>query len=172
MKYTAGANLAVLVFFSVSVVFLWAGENHMNSPLALKTKAIVETAHAYIVEHQDDMPAIQKALQSDPRFIDRDRGLYVFMHCYNAAEKEAICCGQGMRPELVNKNMWHLRTPNGRLLFHELIQMIERDGEGWIEYDWLNPQYNKIQTKVSFVKGILLNDGRKAWVGGGFWKSD
>lgn len=84
--------------------------------------------------------------------------------------KKAVCCGQGSRPELVGKNMWHLRTPTGRLVFHEIARMIEKDGKGWIEYDWLNPYTKTIQTKISYVKGISLGDRGKAWVGCGFWK--
>ena len=169
MKYTAGFFLAVC-FFSVSIAVPWAGENQSLSLLAVKTQEIVEAAHAYVLEHSDDMSAVQEALQNDQRFFDHDKRLYVFMHCYDLAKKEAICCGQGIRPELVGKNMWLLRTPNGRQLFHEFTTMIERDGEGWLEYDWLNPYTNKIQTKRSYLKGIVLKDGRKAWVGCGFWK--
>lgn len=165
-----GVLLTLFVFCAVSVSFVSALENEVLSPVALKAKAIVEAAHAYIRAHSDDMTAVQRALQHDSRFIDHDKGLYIFMHCYNAEKKEAICCGQGVRPELVGKNMWHLRTPNGRLLFHEMARIMERDGKGWIEYDWLNPYTKSIQTKLSYVKGIVLKDGRKAWVGCGFWK--
>jgi signal transduction histidine kinase len=66
--------------------------------------------------------------------------------------------------------MWHLRTPNGRLLFHEIARMVEKNGGGWIEYDWLNPFSNRLQTKISYVKGVVIDDGRKAWIGCGLWK--
>lgn len=170
MRNLTTSLLALLVIYAVTVPLPWAQENEALSSAALKAKAIVEDAHAYIQAHSDNMPAVQQALENDPRFIDHDNGLYIFMHCYDPAKKEAICCGQGIRPELVGKNMWHLRTPNGRLLFHEIAQMIERDGEGWIEYDWLNPYTKKLQTKLSYLKGIVLKDGRKAWVGCGIWK--
>ncbi len=146
---------------------------HPDKPLpavAAKTREIVEAAHAFVDGHSDDMAAVQFALQTHPEFFDRDEKLYVFMHCYNIEKKEAICCGQAVRPKLVGKNMWHLRTPAGRLLFHEMAQVIEREGQGWIEYDWLNPYTNTLQTKCSYIKGITLKDGRKAWVGCGFWK--
>ena len=170
MKYISVYISALFVFCIISVPFVSAQEREVLSPVAMKAKAIVDAAHSFIRAHSDDMPAVQKALQKDPRFIDHDKKLYVFVHCYNAAKEEAICCGQGIRPELVGKNMWHLRTPNGRLLFHEIMQMIEANGKGWIEYEWLNPYTKKIQTKCSYVRGIVLKDGRKAWVGCGFWK--
>lgn len=163
--------ITVLAVFHLSATTAaTAPEQAPLTPVALKAKAIVEAAHAYVLTHSDDMAAVQHALRTRPDFYDRDRDLYVFIHCYDIRKKEAVCCGQGARPDLVGKNMWHLRTPNGRLLFHEIAQMIERDGEGWIEYDWLNPYTKRLQTKLSYVMGIILKDGRKAWVGCGFWK--
>ena len=170
MKYFACAVLTLCFFFSFASAPLAADENQQLSPLALKTVEMVNAAYAYVAEHSGDMAVVQQALQNDPRFIDHKNRLYIYVHCYNIANKEAICCAQGIRPELIGKNMWHLRTPNGRLLFSELATMIERDGEGWLEYDWLNPYTKKIQTKRSYTKGIVLKDGRKAWVGCGYWK--
>ncbi len=170
MKYISG-------FIGLLFLVCWAGislgqsqEETRLSPVALKAVEIVDAAYTYILEHSDNMTAVQQVLQEDPRFFDREKELYVFVHCYNVKEKEAICCGQGVRPELVGKNMWRLRTPNGRLLFHEMAEMVEKSGGGWIEYEWLNPYKKRIQTKRSYFKGIVLKDGRKAWVGCGFWK--
>lgn len=142
------------------------------SAVAQKAKRIVETAHAFALDHRQDMDAVQKAL-ADPNgpYRDDENGLYIFMHAYDAEKKEAVCIGQGVRPELVGKNMWYLRTPNGRHLFTEFIHMIDKDGQGWIEYDWLNPYSNKIGIKTSYVKGIDLGSGRKGWLGCGYWKS-
>ena len=140
------------------------------SPIAQKAKALVEAAHAYINEHSSDMEAVQKALQEDPRFRDDDNELYVYIYAYNFGKEEAICRGHGMKPELLGKNLWKLRTPNGRLLFQESAKMMEKNDNGWIEYDWLNPFKKKIQTKTSYIMKIVLEDGQKAWVGCGFWK--
>ena len=139
--------------------------------VAAKTKAIVEAAHTFVSAHSNDMSTVQHTFQTHPGFSNRNENLYAYMHCYNIERKEAICCAHAIRPELVGKNMWHLRTPNGRLLFHELARMIEKDNQGWIEYDWLNPYTNTLQTKCSYLKGIVLKDGRKAWIGCGFWKN-
>lgn len=140
------------------------------SPLAKKAKQIVLAAHEYVAAHSSDMEKVQKALENDPRFSDHEQQLYIFMHCYNAAEEEAICCGQGIRPDLVGKNMWHLRSPTGRLLFHEFEKSMETHGAGWFEYEWLNPYSKTIQTKHSYMKKIVLSDGRTAWIGTGYWK--
>ena len=169
MKRFAGifpAIISIMIFVTTSA----AEEEQHLSAIALKTKMIVEATYKYTEEHSENMDTVQYAIQHDPRFLDIDNELYIFIHCYDVQKREAVCCGQAVRPELIGKNMWSLRTPNGRLLFYEIAQMIERDGEGWIEYDWLNPYSNRIQTKRSYVKGIILKDGRKAWIGSGYWK--
>lgn len=163
-----------LVLVSVGVVcspaLSFSAEEAELSPVANKAKSIVEAAHAYVQEHSDDMEAMQKALMTDPRFRDDSNGLYIFMHAYDPEKGEAICCGQGVRPDLIGKNMWNLRTPNGRLLFHEFFDLIENKGKGWIEYEWLHPVRKEVQTKQSYVMKVILRDGRKAGIGCGFWK--
>ncbi|MGD9006831.1 MAG: cache domain-containing protein [Desulfobacteraceae bacterium] len=170
MKILIVTLLTLFVFCSFLAPCVSSQQREWLVPVAIKAKAIVEAAHAFMGARSDDMSAVQKALENDPRFFDHDKKLYVFVHCYNVAKEEAICCGQGIRPELVGKNMWHLRTPNGRLLLHEIAQMVEAGGQGWMEYEWLNPYTKTIQTKRSYIKGIILKDGQKAWVGCGFWK--
>jgi signal transduction histidine kinase len=138
--------------------------------LEKKTTNIVEDAYAFVMEHSRDMKTVQQAFEKEPRFIDSGDELYVFMHAYSAERKEAICIAQGKRPALIGKNMWGLRTPTGRLLFQEVIELIEKKNEFWLEYDWLNPYTNKIGIKRSLFKKVILDDGRSAWVGCGYWK--
>ena len=139
-------------------------------PLAQEAKAIVEAAHAFVSEHAHDMAIVQNALENDPRFRDDANQLYIFMHAYDIEQREAVCIGHGMRPDLLGKNMWSLRTPNGRLLFQEEIELIEEHDEFWLEYEWLNPHTNTIETKCSLFKRIVLPSAPNAWIGCGFWK--
>lgn len=140
------------------------------SPIAQKAKAIVEAAHTFARENAGDMETIRRAFAEDPRFRDDDNELYLFMHAYDAKRQEAVCVAHGIRTELVGKNMWGLRTPNGRLLFQEEVRLMERHEEFWLAYEWLNPYSEKIETKRSFFKKIVLGDGRTAWIGCGFWQ--
>ena len=166
-------TLAVAIVLLIPVmagVSLADGEGPLTA-IALKTKTMVDTAYDYVLDHEDDMSVVQYAFRHDPRFIDREDQLYIYMHYYRVDAKEAICCGQGARPELIGKNMWNLRTPNGRLLFKEISELLSREPQGWIEYDWLNPYTQRIQTKCSYVRKITLKGGRTAWIGSGYWKN-
>lgn len=153
------------------VFFISAGENIL-SPMEQKVKTIVIKAHQFVSDHSNDLELVQKAFENDPRFRDDENDLYIFMHAYNTEKKEAVCIVQGARPALIGKNMWALRTPNGRLLFQEEIELIQKHDEYWLTYEWLNPYTSTIQIKTSFFKRIVLKDGRNAWIGCGFWQQD
>ncbi|MBN1760509.1 MAG: cache domain-containing protein [Chitinispirillaceae bacterium] len=135
-----------------------------------KTRAMVNRAYAVVVEKSHDMNTVQRLFEKDPQLFDEKNKMYIFMHAYNAEKKEAICVAQGKRPALIGKNMWGLRTPTGRLIFQEQIELIAEKDEFWLEYDWLNPFTNQICIKQSFFKKVVLADGRNAWVGCGYWK--
>ena len=79
------------LFLLGMVAFSSAEEN--TSPMVAKTIQIVNAAHDYVMKHSDDMETVQHALRFDPRFHDNENGLYVFIHCYNEAKKEAIVRG-------------------------------------------------------------------------------
>ena len=165
--YVLRLFLLALFLFSFAAASR-AGQD--QSPIVVKTEKIVQAAHDYILKHADDMKAVQNAMLHDPRFHDHENGLYIFVHCYDAAKREAIVRAHGIRPELIGKNLWDLRNPSGRLLFQELVPLIEKQGKVWQEYEWLNPYTKKIQTKRSLFMGLILKDGSKCWVGCGYWK--
>ena len=141
------------------------------SPLDEKVKAIVKAAHAYTVEHSHDLKTVQHALETDSRFRDNENQLYIFIHSCNIDQKKAICLGQGIKPQLIGKNMWALSTPTGRLLFHEIAQGVQQYDEFWLEYDWLNPYTKTTETKRSFIKRLSLPTAPLAWIGCGYWKN-
>ena len=170
MKTICGLICVVLFLLAPFAVAIKAAEEFELPPIAQKAKTLVYLAYDYVREQSGDMAAVQKAFEKDAQFRDDENQLYLFMHAYNAEAKEAVCIAQGIRPELVGKNMWGLRTPNGRLLFQEEIQLIEENDEFWLQYEWLNPYTNTINTKQSFFKKIVLKDQRTAWIGCGFWK--
>lgn len=160
----------ILVGVVCSPVLSFSAGKEALSPVAQKAKHIVEAAHAYVREHSDDMAAVQKALMNDPGFRDDDKDLYIFMYCYNIEKQETICCGHGAREEFLGKNMWKIRTPNGRQLFYETAETIEANSEAWTEYEWLHPVREKVQTKNSYIMKIVLKGGQRAFIGCGFWK--
>ena len=164
--------LLILIISVFSVPVLSADTREPESVLKQKAETIVNSAYSFIKENEGNWDLIQYSITNDTRFIDKKNELYIFMHRYNLEKKEAVCIAHGARKDLIGKNMWSLRLPTGRILFTEFIQIVEENGEGWVEYDWLNPYSDEIETKLSYVKGIVLSNGEKAWIGCGIWKNE
>jgi PAS domain S-box-containing protein len=58
------------------------------------------------------------------------------------------------QPELNNTDLTGYEDPNGVKLFDEMIDVVKKDGAGFVEYSWPRPGSEKPVPKVSFVKGF------------------
>ncbi len=74
-----------------------------------------------------------------------------------------------VKPELDGTDLSANRDPNGKALFVEMVQVVERDGSGFVDYMWPKPGEEEPQPKVSYVAGYEEWD----WVvGSGLYVED
>jgi len=83
----------------------------------------------------------------DPEFNDRD--LYPFIY-----RLDGVNVAHGARPQLVGKNLFNLKDPDGVRLISRMIDIVNERGSGWIDYKWPNPITNAIEDKTSYVEKI------------------
>ncbi|TAN69516.1 MAG: chemotaxis protein [Magnetospirillum sp.] len=57
-------------------------------------------------------------------------------------------------PKNEGKSVLNVKDAGGKLLVQEIIKVAKEQGEGWVEYHWLNPASNKIEPKLSYVKMV------------------
>lgn len=57
---------------------------------------------------------------------------------------------------------------NGKLFHHELIQVAENKGSGWVDYMFPKPGQTKPSQKWTYVKAVKV-DGVRGLVGAGFY---
>jgi signal transduction histidine kinase len=55
-------------------------------------------------------------------------------------------------PRNEGKSVLNVRDADGKLLVQDIIRIATGQGEGWVEYRWLNPASNAIEKKASYVK--------------------
>ncbi len=78
-----------------------------------------------------------------------------------------------IKPSLNGKDMSNLKDPNGKFFFREFIKVCKTDGEGYVDYLWPKPGYEKPVPKLSYVKlfdkwgwivgtGVYLDDVNQA----------
>jgi methyl-accepting chemotaxis protein len=77
-----------------------------------------------------------------------------------------------IKPELEGKDLSDFKDPNGKLIFKEMIKVCQESQEGFVEYLWPKPGFDKPVPKLSYVKlfdkwnwivgtGIYLDDIKK-----------
>ena len=62
------------------------------------------------------------------------------------------------QPELVGKNLWDLKTPDGKLIVQEQWKLVKTKGEGWIDGLWVKPGTDRATTCRTFVQGVKIKD--------------
>jgi methyl-accepting chemotaxis protein len=74
-----------------------------------------------------------------------------------------------MKPQLDGKSLLNSADPNGKKLFVEMVKVVKKDGEGFVDYQWAKPGKDLPVDKVSYVKGF------KPWkwiIGSGVYVDD
>ena len=59
-----------------------------------------------------------------------------------------------MKPEMNGNDLSTFKDPNGKALFVDFVNVVKKDGAGFVPYEWPKPGFNKPQPKLSYVAGF------------------
>ncbi|MGL1687300.1 cache domain-containing protein, partial [Vibrio parahaemolyticus] len=59
-----------------------------------------------------------------------------------------------IKPELDGTDLRDIKDPTGKRLFVEFAEIVKRQGEGFVDYQWPKPGLDAPQPKLSFVAGF------------------
>ncbi len=59
-----------------------------------------------------------------------------------------------MMPELDGKDLSDFKDPNGKRLFVAFVDIVKKNGEGYVDYLWPKPGFTQPVPKISYVKGF------------------
>ncbi len=59
-----------------------------------------------------------------------------------------------VRPEMNGNDLSAYKDPNGRLLFVDFVNVVRKDGAGFVGYEWPKPGFDRPQPKLSYVTGF------------------
>jgi len=59
-----------------------------------------------------------------------------------------------MRPEMNGNDISTFKDPNGKTLFVDFVNVVKKDGAGFVPYEWPKPGFDKPQPKLSYVAGF------------------
>lgn len=85
--------------------------------------------------------------------------LYIFAYDFNG-----INLAHGGNKAFIGQDLINMKDPNGVMVIQELIKRA-KNGKGWLDYMWENPQTGKVEPKVGYV--MKVDDGW--WLGSGIY---
>jgi methyl-accepting chemotaxis protein len=59
-----------------------------------------------------------------------------------------------MKPEMNGNDLSTYKDPNGKTLFVDFVNVVSKDGAGFVPYEWPKPGFDKPQPKLSYVTGF------------------
>jgi methyl-accepting chemotaxis protein len=59
-----------------------------------------------------------------------------------------------MKPELNGSDLSANKDPNGKALFIDFVNVVRKDGAGFVPYEWPKPGFERPQPKLSYVVGF------------------
>jgi methyl-accepting chemotaxis protein len=59
-----------------------------------------------------------------------------------------------MKPEMNGNDISTFKDPNGKALFVDFVNVVKKDGAGFVPYEWPKPGVDKPQPKLSYVAGF------------------
>jgi methyl-accepting chemotaxis protein len=59
-----------------------------------------------------------------------------------------------MKPEMNGSDLSTNKDPNGKALFVDFVNVVKKDGAGFVPYEWPKPGFNLPQPKLSYVVGF------------------
>ncbi len=65
---------------------------------------------------------------------------------------DAVIVMHPIKPQLNGKNLYSYKDKAGKLIFKEFAAVAKRSGDGFVDYVWPKPGFEKPQPKVSYVK--------------------
>lgn len=74
----------------------------------------------------------------------------------------------GANPKMNGKNLWDIKSPDGKYVVREFVELVKSKGTGWVDYQWSNPESKKIEPKTTYVTKV---PGMDAMIGCGIYKN-
>lgn len=170
-KLTALVSLCLIAVTAITLVLLLINKKNLIHDRKVDTQHVVEIAETTVQYFYDQfkggliteaeaklaaMTALEKMRYGDNEYLwINDKEPTMLMHPFSK--------------DLIGQNLDEVTDPNGKRLFSEFVRIVNRDGEGFVDYVWQKKGQKGVAPKVSFVKEF----GPWGWIiGSGIYLDD
>lgn len=151
--------LSMQKFFLVALLNLMlAASAFAAGPTKDEAKALVEKAVARIKEVGTEKAFAEFNTNPGP-WVKGE--LYILAYDYQG--KNLVL---GSNPKMNGKNLWDAKTPDGKMVVQEFVNIAKTKGTGWFDYQWNNPETKKIADKSTYLAKV---PGMDAVIGCGIY---
>ena len=150
------ALVTVAGLLVVTALALFRLDAVMRDDIADRTKKSVEIAHSVVAYYQgeeaagrmsrDQAQTAAKAAVGAMRYGQDDYFWINDMH--------PTMVMHPMKPALNGKDLSENKDADGVLMFKEFVAVVQKDGEGFVHYQWAKPNQDGASPKISYVKGF------------------
>jgi signal transduction histidine kinase len=134
---------------------LAAGNASASEPTEKDAIAMAEKGAAFVkAKGKDEM--MKRISAKDPDFVQGS--LYVDMRDLYSG----IVLAHPINPSIVGKDLTDVPDASGKKYRREIIELAQKKGKGWVDYQYKNPASGKIEPKSTYilrVDDIVLEAG-------------
>lgn len=151
--------ITVASVIGVAAIVWFAHHNisaSLNAQISAQTKNVVETASSVLaaLEQQEragvyTRPEAQRIALGLIKAMRYDGGEYFWIN-----DMQPVMVMHPTKPELDGKPLAESKDPNGKKLFVEMVDIVKRNGAGYVEYMWPKPGADQPVDKISYVQGF------------------
>jgi signal transduction histidine kinase len=111
--------------------------------------AMTERGAAFVKAHgKDEM--IKKIAAKDPAFVQGS--MYIYMRDF----PNGVNIAHPFNQSIIGKDLNDVPDTNGKFYRRDIMELAKKDGKGWVDYMYKNPETLKIEAKTSYV--LRVND--------------
>ena len=123
----------------------------------------------FIIDTVDNaVRLIEKNGQGAFAVLDDPKSQYQYLDTYVFVVDEDGVCLAHADPSKIGANLLDLSDASGKSFVKDMIELVKKDGAGWIDYSFPKPGAQEASKKSSYVKKAAL-DGKTLIVGAGIY---
>lgn len=153
LAMTVATILALVALFAVVLI---NSRNELLNDRKEKVRNLVETAHTQIAYYEQqvktgklELAAAQQLAMDALRNARYDGKEYFWINDYHP--KMVM---HPIKPELQGEDLTNNKDATGKQHFVEFVNVVKRDGAGFVDYLWSKPGLEAPLPKLSYVKGF------------------
>ena len=155
-KFIVLIVMVMIGLVTVPLLDLLAEKQILLEDRKLNTQHVVETAHG-VLEHfyQLSVEGKLSAEEAKQAAILAIKRLHYGENDYfwiNDMQQKMLM--HPKKPELDGQDLTENKDPNGVRLFVEFVNVVKKQGSGFVEYHWPKPGSDKPVAKISYVSGF------------------